>query len=58
MEQELTGRKPGPKPKEWYRMTWVHANGSEMTIERDTKKHCLEMFLVNVTDPNEWREKK
>jgi len=51
-------RKPGPKRSEWTTMTWVHANGSEMTIESDTKQHCREMFLCNVTDPLEWRKMK
>jgi hypothetical protein len=51
--------KPGPKKKEWVRMTWENRfNGSVLTIESDDKRHCKEMFLTNVTDPKEWREKR
>ena len=50
--------KPGPHKKEWVRMTWVNRfNGSVLTIESDDKRHCKEMFLCNVADPNEWSKR-
>lgn len=54
----MAGTKRGRKKQEWAQMTWVHANGSELTIESDTKKHCMEMFFCNVDDPLEWRKKR
>lgn len=51
--------RPGPKKQEWCSLTWENRfNGSVMTIESDSKRHCKEMFLTNVTDPLEWRQKK